>query len=140
MILTGANTSLWVKELPLAANSNYLADGAAHEVVITFSGRLNPFKITIYNNPVMRIIINKFDAATVINGNYDAATKLSGARFGVFLDEDCNVQFGDDLITGTDPLGTVTVVLPVGGDYPSTYYIKEIGPRPDICWTRLLSP
>ena len=128
LVLTGDVTSFWVKEL--AGLPGYQLNANVYKVDIAFQSRLEPASITVNNDPLLKVMIYKYDAATVKDGDYTAATKLAGAKFGIFMDEAATVRaIPGDLVTAVDPdTGDIyaTVTLPFGGQHPITYWVKEV--------------
>ncbi len=78
--------------------------------------------VTVYT---YEIVINKYDETTLEGDDYDSATKLADAKFGVFEDEKCSQavsRYGEDYTVTTDEDGTAIFY----GLAEGTYYVKEL--------------
>lgn len=130
LILTGASTSFWVKEIANDASKGYKLDSAAHEVIIDSAGRINeagdfiPTVLKLTNEPYGTLVIKKVDAL-------DEAKVLTGAEFTLYYDEAMTQPAGNAVTTGDDGIATFTNLDP-----GKTYWLMETkAPADYIQWT-----
>ncbi len=78
--------------------------------------------VTVYT---YEVVLYKYDATTLADGDYDSAVKLADAVFGIYEEEACETavsRYGEDYTVTSDETGTAIFY----GLAEGTYYVKEL--------------
>ncbi len=78
--------------------------------------------VTVYT---YEVVLYKYDATTLADGDYDSTVKLADAVFGIYEDDACEAavsRYGEDYTVTSDETGTAIFY----GLAEGTYYVKEL--------------
>jgi LPXTG-motif cell wall-anchored protein len=114
----------WVREIQQA--EHYDID---RSIVIEVTAALDPSKVPaaradFTNNPLARVSIVKYDASTVVGGDYSGATKVGGALYGIYDNAACaGAPVATITTSASGPVESVDLKFTTE---LHTYYVKEI--------------